>query len=309
MKEVIAFGDWHGNTKFATEALHNTLKTHPDARLVHCGDFGFWETNILSVDYKVENEYSDVFIVPSKPEHFTGYVHEINTVLEHYGQTLYVVLGNHENYDVLPQVYGYDGATVETEEYTIPTPIGDIPYKKENYCTGLHTPDPLNMDEEGFITSDIFPNIKIVPRAHTWCWDGVHYASLGGATSIDIHMRYPGMSWWIQELITDKEVSAFHNLVHNTKVDIMFTHDAPQSALSYNNDYLGEELKEWVEKTPSALQKAVDMCHPKHVVCGHHHRREDIQISDHTMVHILDCDGKHEKAQEKNTISVTDLLQ
>ena len=290
-KPVIAFGDWHCNVDYALDSIDAALEMYPDAYLVHCGDFGFWETNIFSLQYYDKVKRAGDFVEPEDPEDFIGYVSALHRLLEERDSVLYVVLGNHENYWEIADLYGYTAFDLECEPFTVETPLGEFENSMRLYCTGR---DEItgDLDKDGFILSPFFPRIRIAPRAHTWNWDGVQYATLGGATSIDINFRHRGSSWWEQELPNAGEVEAFKNLTKDLSVDIMFTHDAPISALRdmYKVDP-SSEMYEWANESAKAVEECVNAAQPKLLVCGHHHVRRSEQADCGTLVEILDRDN------------------
>ena len=98
MVSITSFGDWHGNAKYALEALENAVEKYPESYFIHQGDFGFTDTNI----YKhKKGTLSDIEL--------RGYVNEVNQFLESVNKDMYVVLGNHENYPAIDEVFGYHG--------------------------------------------------------------------------------------------------------------------------------------------------------------------------------------------------------
>jgi len=69
-------GDWHGNTTWAKAAIE-VLPDDIDL-LIHLGDFGFMGSNFVA-----------------------SYLHKVNKWAQQRGLTIWVVPGNHENYDWL----------------------------------------------------------------------------------------------------------------------------------------------------------------------------------------------------------------
>lgn len=69
--------------------------------------------------------------------------------------------------------------------------------------------------------------------------DGKKIFTMGGADSVDKHLRIEGRSWWKEELPSQKEYDeALDNLEkHNHKVDYIFTHCAPSTYLDSINPY------------------------------------------------------------------------
>lgn len=308
---VVAFGDWHGNAYWAKKKLSLANLHYPDARFVHVGDFGFWEDVIVTDAYMQEAEEAQERgekLSPSKPEHFTGYVWEVETLLAELDKTLYVVLGNHENYWDLDDVYGYRGFFSDEERRYV-SPLTNI-LSQGPYCTGQDAAKTgTQLDDEGFLTSELFPHIKIVPRAHVWQWDGVTYGSLGGATSIDVEYRRRGWAWWEQEAPTEEELDYLVAAADGVDVDVLFTHDGPLEAtrnLYGHGHELPEHIAEYAHVSGALVQRAAEALHPKLLVCGHHHVRRTFVLENGTQVEILD---KEDTKMVENRLCVTAVLR
>lgn len=304
MTKVLAFGDWHANTEYALGSLNAGLSRYPNAHLVHVGDFGFWNTYIWTDEFIAEAEHANVIPTPTS---FKGFVAEVNSFLESRGQVLHVVLGNHENYWEIPEIYGYSGLFTDTETSSYDTPVGafDNPYSL--YCTGMSLNKAAQIDSDGFLVSDFFPNIRIAPRAHTWTWGGGNYASLGGAASIDIAFRRRGVSWWEQEVITQNETRKLIDMCVGKDISVLFTHDGPLEVtqqLYGHGNVLDEDTARWAEKSGIQVQHACQAIEPAALVCGHHHLRLTEVLSNGTLVEILDRDTS---PYDRNVIEVSSL--
>ena len=154
-------------------------------------------------------------------------------------------------------------------------------------------------DDNGFITSSLFPRIKIIPRGHTWVWDNATLASFGGALSINRKYLERMISWCEEETPTDEQAERFLRILPK-KVDVLFTHDIPQQAsgILYNQRDQKSLARNWgqdiVQKNmqvTSVIQKVTDFCNPDRIVAGHHHKRKDIKLDNGTLINILNCDG------------------
>ena len=115
--------------------------------------------------------------------------------------------------------------------------------------------------------------------------------TMGGAYSVDKHLRVPNKSWWRQELPNKTEMrEGLKNLKkHNNKVDYILTHDAPDKYLNFSWKYNlysdDREFKNYLEK----IDESVEF---KHWYFGHHH--VDMEIGNkHTAVFdkIIRLDG------------------
>lgn len=68
-------------------------------------------------------------------------------------------------------------------------------------------------------------NIIYQPRGSVYeDADGTRFLFMGGAASIDKHMRTPGKSWWPEETITESEMAL---ALSQENIDVLVTHDAP----------------------------------------------------------------------------------
>lgn len=181
-------------------------------------------------------------------------------------------------------------------------------------------------DAEGFIR--VRDYVKYSPRGHRWTWDGLRFASFGGAYSVDkdwrLHLEYKnhlkiekhnayrgatqkssdtsGTLWFPEEEMTDEDMEKF--LTDTTPVDIMLAHDKPRAS---RPDWNRKDLSEcWPNQ--DRHQKAVVALKPKVYLHGHLHHRYVDQILcgdnyQYTTVMGLNADG------EKGTTHVIDLAK
>lgn len=97
-------------------------------------------------------------------------------------------------------------------------------------------------DENGFFI--IRPNVRYIPRGHSWIWGQRKFIALGGAHSMDkdwriaretettidpygrrIKPRGVGTLWWETETITDEQLTL---ALEAGSADVTLTHDAPE---------------------------------------------------------------------------------
>lgn len=181
------------------------------------------------------------------------------------------------------------------------------------------------LDGEEFI--HVRDYVKYSPRGHRWTWDGLRFASFGGAYSVDkdwrLHMEkkraeqiahqnsYRTSSqqksidtsetlWFPEEEMTDIDMDQF--LKDDSPVDIILAHDMPRGA---NPKWNRKNLEEcWPNQ--DRLQKAVLKLQPKLYLHGHLHYAytDKVRCGDDdkfTTVIGLNADG------EKGTTMVMDL--
>lgn len=219
-------GDWHGDQNWAVHSIYYLSKKGVK-RIYQLGDFGLWPG-------------------PKGKR----YLLEIARALRETSIKLYVILGNHEDYD-----------RVST----------------------------MKSDEDGWLklSSDDYKDIYFASRGLTWIESGLKFAGLGGASSVDRLLRVEGVSWWPGEEITEADCNT---LVANVRargwerVDILLTHEAPAgitmiSALGGRPAWLTEEVLYESHIQRVRLRDAVDTVIPKVVAHGHWHylSRNEIQ--------------------------------
>ena len=66
--------------------------------------------------------------------------------------------------------------------------------------------------------------VWLLPRPFRFKIMGRDVLSLGGASSVDRHLRTEGLDWWPDELITD---AMEHDAIAGGQADILLTHEAP----------------------------------------------------------------------------------
>lgn len=292
MAKVVAFGDWHGNTPCAIQAMKHALTYHPDAHLIQVGDFGFWDTDIRD-----------------RNGNLRGFVAKINDFLEENNAKLHVMLGNHENYWALPSVYGYKALyNSDTDHidgiFSKPLPEINESITSKMYILGDELDDDnaykyMHMTIEGYLTSELFPNILLIPRGFVWNIDGTTYASLGGGGSIDICARLRGRSWWEEEAVSREQVDRFEAMVKNyqhPEVDVMFVHDLPRSVVeemtrTWQPLNLPSDVKAYTDSVQHNIEDAVRRINPKLLVGGHMHTRYSGKMDNGTQVEVLHRDG------------------
>lgn len=120
-------------------------------------------------------------------------------------------------------------------------------------------------------------------RGQVYNIDGRKIFTMGGARSIDQHLRIEGVSWWRDEMPSHGEFEeAMSNLDrHDWKVDFVFTHTTSNKIMQKLKD-----IKDIKETTP--LNNFFDLLEEKltywHWYFGHFHN--DLKIDEkHTLVY------------------------
>lgn len=211
-------GDWHGNDHWATQCVRVFGELGLDT-VYHLGDFGLWPGY--------------------EGKHYLRRLHE---ACETAGVTLFITLGNHEDYDRVAL---------------------------------------MRTDEDGWLFLKDYPLFRFAPRGHVWRVGDVVFASLGGAGSIDKHHRKPGRSWWPQEAIVAEDVAALRDnlalagLGPEGRVDVMLTHEAPaglrREGMVPRPSWLSEEVEHYCWSGRVVLAEAVELARPHALLHGHWH--------------------------------------
>lgn len=128
-------------------------------------------------------------------------------------------------------------------------------------------------------------HINHLPRGFSWDWDGVKFAALGGAVSVDRNFRELGVSYFEEEEITERDVEVAKAL---GKVDILFTHEAPR--LPVPKKSFGGDIDEAAARSVSRIAEVAAFLEPKLLIHGHYHLAYEDQFLG-TRVIGLSCDG------------------
>jgi len=205
-------GDWHGNTGWAGIAL-DAFAELDIKHILQLGDFGIWP-----------NTNDD------------KYLFRVNQNLVKNGQTLWVTLGNHEDYNRIDK-------------------MADHP------------------QHEGWIWDPKFPSIIIAKRGTRWEWEGVSFVSLGGGNSIDVAGRTLDYTWWKQEQITLEDV---FNTISGGYADVMLTHDSPTGVKMFGSHRETSWLwpptaYAYANAGRDMMKQAVDGVKPGLLLHGHYH--------------------------------------
>lgn len=224
-------GDWHGNVRWAQYAIMTMGKLYNTNENIspivyHVGDFGVWGGAEGS-----------------------AYLLLVQQTLEEQGLTLRVILGNHENYDLLE--------------------------------------DQLVKLDSGFNAIPDFSRIQFVDRAYVWTDENtdIRFGSVGGAGSVDVLTRKQGESWWKQEEITREDIDVFKNLVSENDiryVEVFLSHDAPAGIPVVKGGgapWITPNVVNYCEKQRVLLRDALDMCAPSLAIYGHWHQYSNNTLS------------------------------
>jgi len=209
-------GDWHANKPWARLRLLD-FAALGITKIIHVGDFGLW---------------------PGNPG--AKFVHRVNSILQEHDMTIYVTLGNHEDYVRVAR---------------------------------FHT--VLEGENKGWQYELAYPHILYAPRGFRWEWEGVSFVSLGGANSIDraYPHRVENVTWWSGEQISYGDVYRTREGGH---ADVFIAHDCPEGVPLFGGHKAGtggwsyEDIA-YAEKSRQSLRSAVDAVKPNLLLHGHYH--------------------------------------
>lgn len=149
------------------------------------------------------------------------------------------------------------------------------------WCDGNHE----NFWELKKRTSDeIEPGIIYMPRGSTYTLpDGKVVMFMGGARSIDKHLRKFGIDWFPEETISYNDMQGLPDV----KVDIFITHTCPAELVpTLVKYYSGKDL----EPSNQALSQLWEIYKPTTWILGHWHKYLPIKLND-TQFYCLSAPG------------------
>lgn len=128
---------------------------------------------------------------------------------------------------------------------------------------------PLN----DFGARPVREHITHLPRGFRWSWNGRRWMSLGGAHSVDKHMRKPGRNWWPEETITAEEAQL---AIAGGPVDVIVAHDVADRVdipgLAPDGYYPEDQIAA-AERHRELIGTVVDATKPGVFLHGHYHVR------------------------------------
>ena len=204
------------------------------------------------------------------PGNRDDFLNELSDMLRHYGIQLFWVDGNHENHNAIETLVATHGA-------------------------------------DQFIPTE-YKNISYIPRGCVWRWDGLLFAGMGGAYSIDRSARARYVDWFPQEeikysdtiklmnnLTGIRNLSSEYSSALSNDVWVLFSHDAPSQVAIPGVLPLPEAM--W---NRDALSHVVAESRPQVLIHGHYHVDYNLGYvvpdTNHFVdVHGLDCDRKNRK--------------
>jgi hypothetical protein len=118
----------------------------------------------------------------------------------------------------------------------------------------------LLVEKHGRVPIEVQENVFFMPRGSTATINNKEYLFMGGADSIDRHMRIPGVSWWRGELINEKDLMA----LPEKKIDVVISHTCPTYFKMKHDEKFNDPSRR-------ALDYVFDKYNPKKWYFGHFH--------------------------------------
>lgn len=153
----------------------------------------------------------------------------------------------------------------------------------------------LDGDDHNDGSIAVAPNVHWWPRGSVTEWYGRRIGFFGGAVSVDRQRRWPYVSWWPQEEITDIDVDT---MLDNTNrfggtLDVLFSHDTTNYIHLPSSGVWPSEVIRDAVKSRDRIDEVIRETHPHLVVHGHWHMRyrATVDVEGHS-VHVegLGCE-------------------
>lgn len=108
-----------------------------------------------------------------------------------------------------------------------------VPGNHEDWPALAHV--PIGDDGLGAVTE----RIRVIPVGHRWTWGSTRWLGIGGAPSIDRHLRTEGVDWFPEEEVTEAQAAA---IIAAGAADVVVAHDAP-----IGTEFLRERFQQHLE--------------------------------------------------------------
>lgn len=139
---------------------------------------------------------------------------------------------------------------------------------------------------------EIYNNVFYMPRGSVLELNNKKFLFMGGANSIDKHLRKENYDWFREETISQKD---FNNLPYELdKVDFVISHTVPECILNSVLKFPG------YEKDPSriALDNILEMFKPDRWYAGHFHHFVELEHLNCKFTILSDINDLNVKASE-----------
>lgn len=143
---------------------------------------------------------------------------------------------------------------------------------------------------------EVAPGVRHLPRGVRFTHGDVRFLALGGAHSIDRHLRKVGVSWFVDETLDETDLERAES---GPPVDIVLAHDTV-SGYDVPGTLPIDEVPAWLAREIEIsrahrvlVREAVVAARPQLLVHGHYHSRYRARVAlDDLVVDVegLDCD-------------------
>ena len=192
---------------------------------------------------------------------------------------IYFCRGNHENHDVLDTFPEFQISNLKTSQRIARDYLSNERNINQTNIKKLLNIQFKNADNIFFCDTGSILNIN-----------NTKILFIGGAYSIDKHLRLIGKSWWPQEILRNNEIDYLLNKI-NDNIDIIVSHTCPKFIFPFLNlDLYHYPSDKYKDPVSLFLNDIYDKFKPKQWFCGHMHLNKVIKYND-TVFHILNtCD-------------------
>lgn len=165
-------------------------------------------------------------------------------------------------------VNDFDGDTIQVGDFGVGfAPVPELELR-HRFIRGNHDNPVLCRDQN-------MPwSLNYIPDG---MWNTNDMFFVGGALSIDQHLRTDGLNWWRDEELSYGEFTKILADYSDLKPDVMVTHDCPESIAKQLFDGQGKIFLPSI--TRNALQAALEIHEPKLWIFGHWHQSVDVTIN------------------------------
>lgn len=103
---------------------------------------------------------------------------------------------------------------------------------------------------------------------------------IGGAYSVDRHLRVPGIDWFTEEQMSYREYIEIHHKIgdfrlNGQSISTMVCHDAPHFA--YHEQFNITDLRQTANTHTVSLGEIFNLAKPSRYIHGHHHVRRSYE--------------------------------
>jgi Icc-related predicted phosphoesterase len=152
---------------------------------------------------------------------------------------------------------------------------------KMRWCCGNHE-DHDYLQKIEYAESNIAPNITYQPRGSTYTdEDGTRFVFCGGAPSIDRRARVPGLSWWPEEEISEREYNKAWNA--QGPFHVLVTHDAPDLPPGFHKIADDERFERAAARSQYMIKSLIEKHTPIVHFHGHFHKKYTVKHKNGTV--------------------------